>query len=285
VKVQPVAGYDPTAYETHRLWATAPDGVQVPISIVHRRGLSRDGTAPLFLYGYGSYEVSIDPIFSATRVSLLERGVSYAIAHVRGGGELGRPWYEDGKLDRKRNTFTDFIACAEHLIGEGYTSPERLVARGGSAGGLLIGAVANLRPDLFKALVAEVPFVDCLTTMLDETLPLTVTEWEEWGDPVHDRSMYDYIKGYAPYDNVTDQPYPALFVTAGLNDPRVQYWEPAKWVAKMRAVVTNPEAGGLFLKTELGAGHHGPSGRYEAWREEAQVLAFALDQMGISTAS
>jgi len=279
VKVQPVDGYDPATFETHRLWATAPDGVRVPISIVHRRGLPRDGSAPLLLYGYGSYEVSIDPAFSPTRVSLLERGVSYAIAHVRGGGELGRRWYEDGKLDRKRNTFTDFIACAEHLIAEGYTRPSRLVARGGSAGGLLMGAVANLAPHLFTAIVAEVPFVDCLTTMLDDSLPLTVTEWEEWGDPVHDRAIYDYIKQYAPYDNVTDQPYPAMLVTAGLNDPRVQYWEPAKWVAKLRATVRSPTT--LFLKTELGAGHHGPSGRYESWRDEAQVLAFVLSRMGI----
>ncbi len=282
VKVQPVEGYDADEFETHRLWATAPDGIRVPISVVHRNGLALDGSAPLLLYGYGSYEVSIDPVFSSTRVSLLERGVAYAIAHVRGGGELGRPWYEDGKLGRKRNTFTDFIACAEHLVEQGYTSPARLVARGGSAGGLLMGAVTNLRPDLFHAIVAEVPFVDCLTTMLDESLPLTITEWEEWGDPVHDRAIYDYIKSYAPYDNVTDQAYPALFVTAGLNDPRVQYWEPAKWVAKMRATVTQPDAGVLFLKTELGAGHHGPSGRYESWREEAQVLAFALDEMGVS---
>ena len=282
VKVQSVEGYDADAFETHRLWATAPDGVRVPISLVHRRGLALDGSAPLLLYGYGSYEVSIDPIFSSTRVSLLDRGVAYAIAHVRGGGELGRPWYEGGKLDRKRNTFTDFIACAEHLVDQGYTSPGRLVARGGSAGGLLMGAVANLRPSLFHAIVAEVPFVDCLTTMLDDSLPLTVTEWEEWGDPVHDRALYNYIKSYAPYDNVTDQAYPALFVTAGLNDPRVQYWEPAKWVARLRANVTAPDAGLVLLKTELGAGHHGPSGRYESWREEAQVLAFALDQMGIA---
>jgi len=279
VKVQPVAGYDPDAFETHRLWATATDGVRVPISIVHRRGILLDGSVPLLLYGYGSYEVSIDPAFSATRVSLLDRGVAFAIAHVRGGGELGRPWYEDGKLDRKRNTFTDFVACAEHLVALGYTAPSRLAARGGSAGGLLMGAVTNLRPDLFRAVVAEVPFVDCLTTMLDEDLPLTVTEWEEWGDPVHDRAIYDYIKGYAPYENVRDDAYPALFVTAGLNDPRVQYWEPAKWVARMRATVKTPDAGPLYLKTELGAGHHGPSGRYEAWREEAQVLAFVLDRI------
>jgi oligopeptidase B len=282
VKVQPVDGYDASSLETHRVWATAPDGARVPISLVHRRDLRLDGTAPMLLYGYGSYEVSIDPTFSTSRVSLLQRGVVFAIAHVRGGGELGRPWYEDGKLDRKRNTFTDFITAAEHLVAAGYTSPDRLVARGGSAGGLLMGAVANLRPDLFRAIVAEVPFVDCLTTMLDDTLPLTVTEWEEWGDPVHDPAMYEYIKGYAPYEQVRDQQYPAMLVTAGLNDPRVQYWEPAKWVARLRATVTNPRAP-LFLKTELGAGHHGPSGRYEGWHEEALVLAFVLDQVGITT--
>jgi oligopeptidase B len=281
VKVQPVARYDASEFETHRVWAPAPDQTLVPVSLVHRRGLPLDGTAPMLLYGYGSYEISIDPTFSTSRVSLLNRGVVFAIAHVRGGGELGRHWYEGGKLDRKRNTFTDFIAAAEHLVAEGYTSPERLVARGGSAGGLLMGAVANLRPDLFRAVVAEVPFVDCLTTMLDETLPLTITEWEEWGDPVHDPEMYDYIKGYAPYDNVRDQQYPSLLVTAGLNDPRVQYWEPAKWVARLRATVTSPRAP-LYLKTELGAGHHGPSGRYESWREEALVLAFVLDQAGIT---
>jgi oligopeptidase B len=280
VKTQPVHGYDPGAFETRRLWATAADGARIPISVVHRRDLPRDGSSPLLLYGYGSYEVSIDPTFSTSRVSLLERGVVYAIAHVRGGGELGRPWYEDGKLDHKRNTFTDFIACAEHLVSDGYTAPDRLVARGGSAGGLLMGAIANLRPDLFRAIVAEVPFVDCLTTMLDETLPLTITEWEEWGDPVHDRDMYEYIKSYAPYDNVAAVPYPAMLVTAGLNDPRVQYWEPAKWVAKLRETATGTAP--LFLKTELGAGHHGPSGRYESWREEAVVLAFVLDLLGIA---
>jgi oligopeptidase B len=280
VKTQAVHGYDPSTLETHRLWATAEDGTAVPISIVHRRDLARDGSAPMLLYGYGSYEVSIDPTFSTSRVSLLERGVVFAIAHVRGGGELGRPWYDDGKLGRKKNTFTDFVACAEHLIAEGYTASDRLVARGGSAGGLLMGAIANLRPDLFRAIVAEVPFVDCLTTMLDESLPLTITEWEEWGDPVHDDEMYDYIKSYAPYDNVAARDYPALLVTAGLNDPRVQYWEPAKLVAKLRETATGTAP--LYLKTELGAGHHGPSGRYESWKDEAFVLAFILDQVGIS---
>jgi oligopeptidase B len=280
VKQQPVlGGYDPSAYESERLWATSADGVRVPISVVHRRGMSRDGSTPLLLYGYGSYEVSIDPTFSAVRLSLLERGVAFAIAHVRGGGELGRRWYQHGKLGHKPNTFSDFIACAEHLVRDGFTSPERLVARGGSAGGLLVGAVVNARPDLFRAVVAEVPFVDCLTTILDESLPLTVTEWEEWGNPVADGAVYDLMKSYSPYDNVEAKDYPALLVTAGLNDPRVQYWEPAKWVAKLRTTKTDDRP--LLLKTEMGAGHAGRSGRYDAWRDEAFVLAFVLDQLGI----
>ena len=204
----------------------------------------------------------------------------FAIAHVRGGGELGRHWYDDGKLLHKVNTFTDFVACADHLVAEGWTSPDRLAARGGSAGGLLMGAVANLRPDLFHAIVAEVPFVDCLTTILDETLPLTITEWEEWGDPVHDPAVYELMKSYSPYDNVTAQDYPAMLVTGGLNDPRVQYWEPAKWVAKLRATKTDRRL--LVLKMEMGAGHSGPSGRYDAWRDEAFVLAFLLDQLGVA---
>jgi oligopeptidase B len=280
VKRQPVPGYDPDAYESHRLWATAPDGARVPVSVVHRRGLTHDGTAPAVLYGYGSYEISIDPSFSAARVSLLERSVTFAIAHIRGGGELGRRWYEDGKLERKPHTFTDFIACAEQLVADGYASPDRLAARGGSAGGLLMGAVANLRPDLFRAIVAEVPFVDCLTTILDETLPLTVTEWEEWGNPVADAEIYKVMKSYSPYDNVEAKDYPAMLVTAGLNDPRVSYWEPAKWVAKLRTLKSDDNL--LLLKTEMGAGHGGPSGRYDAWRDEALVLAFLLDQLGVS---
>ena len=280
VKRQPVRGYDADLYESHRLWATAPDGEQVPISILHRHDLALDGTAPLFLYGYGSYELSVDPTFSVSRLSLLERGMVYAIAHVRGGGEKGRRWYDDGKLDHKRNTFTDFIACAEHLVSAGYTTPDRLVARGASAGGLLMGAITNFRPDLFRVIIAEVPFVDCLTTMLDASLPLTITEWDEWGDPATDPAIYSYMKSYSPYDNVAATTYPAILATAGLNDPRVQYWEPAKWVAKLRVTATGDAP--LFLKTELGAGHHGPSGRYETWKDEAFVLSFALDQVGIT---
>jgi oligopeptidase B len=280
VKRQAVPGYDPASYESQREWATADDGTRVPISIVYRRDRARDDGGPLLLYGYGSYEVSIDPTFSASRVGLLDRGVAYAIAHVRGGGELGRTWYDDGKLLQKTNTFTDFVACAEHLVHERWTGPARLAARGGSAGGLLMGAVTNLRPDLFRAVVAEVPFVDCLTTILDESLPLTITEWEEWGDPVHDPAVYALMKSYSPYDNVEVKDYPALLVTGGLNDPRVQYWEPAKWVAKLRTTKTDDKL--LVLKMEMGAGHSGPSGRYDAWRDEAFVLAFLLDQLSLT---
>lgn len=280
IKQQTVNGYDPTEFEAHRLWATARDSTRVPISLVHRRGFPPEGGGPLVLYGYGSYELSIDPTFGVARLSLLGRGIAYAIAHVRGGGELGRQWYDNGKLDHKRNTFDDFVVCAEHLIAAGYTTPDTLVARGGSAGGLLMGAAANLRPDLFRAIVAEVPFVDCLTTMLDAALPLTITEWEEWGNPADDPTTYDYLLSYSPYDNVRAEPYPAILATAGLNDPRVQYWEPAKWVAKLRATTTGDAP--IYLKTELGAGHHGPSGRYETWKDEAFVLAFILDELGIT---
>lgn len=276
VKTQEVHGYDPADYETSRHWVAAPDGARIPLSLVHRRGLPPG--APFLLNGYGAYEVSLDPMFAAMRVSLLERGIGFAIAHVRGGGELGRAWYEGGRLAHKRNTFTDFVACAQHLVDRGITRPDRLAASGGSAGGLLMGAVANLRPDLFGAIVAEVPFVDCLTTMLDPSLPLTITEWDEWGDPVRSPEMYAYIKGYAPYDNVVPQDYPALLVTGGLNDPRVQYWEPAKWVAKLRVTATGGRP--IYLRTELDAGHHGPSGRYGTWRDRALVLAFVIDQIG-----
>jgi oligopeptidase B len=276
VKQQPVlGGYDPDRYETRRLWATAPDGERVPISLLCRKGTPLDGSAPALLYGYGSYEISIDPGFSSVRLSLVDRGFVYAIAHIRGGGEMGRRWYDEGKMQAKRNTFTDFIACAEHLVAEGWTLPERLVIRGGSAGGLLMGAVTNMRPDLFRAVIAEVPFVDCLTTILDESLPLTVMEWEEWGNPVEDPDIYFTMKSYSPYDNVEAKDYPAMLVRGGLNDPRVSYWEPAKWVARLRdrKTDTNP----LYLRTDMGAGHMGPSGRYDAWRDEAFIQAFILD--------
>ena len=281
VKEQPVRkGYDRADYVTARLWATAADGTRVPISLVHRRGLSLDGSNPAMLLGYGAYEISSDPMFDPARLSMLDRGFVFAIAHVRGGGEMGRGWYEDGKYLRKANTFGDFIACAERLVELGYTSPSRLAIRGRSAGGLLIGAVLNMRPDLFDCAVAEVPFVDALTTMLDDKLPLTVNEYDEWGDP-SEPDFYRALKDYSPYDNVRSASYPALLVTAGLNDPRVSYWEPAKWVAKLRAF--NLSGRPVLLKTELGSGHSGPSGRYEAWRVEACITAFVLRELGIDS--
>jgi oligopeptidase B len=280
-KRQPVLGdFEPDRYESIREWATAPDGTLVPLSLVRRRDHPA-GPAPTLLYGYGAYEASMDPGFSIPRLSLLDRGVTFAIAHVRGGGEMGRSWYEDGKLLHKRNTFTDFIAAADHLIERGYTSPDLLAARGGSAGGLLMGAVANLGPERFHAIVAEVPFVDNVNTMLDPSLPLTVTEWEEWGNPVTDPEAYHYMRSYSPYENVARRSNPAILVTAGLNDPRVSYHEPAKWVARLRAESTGNAP--LLLKTEMGAGHSGPSGRYDAWRDEALVLAFVLDQLGAAS--
>ena len=281
LKRQAVLGpYDPDTYTSRRVWATAPDGTEVPVSVVHRRDLTHAGTpAPLLLYGYGSYEIVIPDRFSSLRLSLLDRGVVFAIAHVRGGGEMGRRWYEEGRLLHKHNTFDDFVAAAEHLVAAGWTSPDLLAARGGSAGGLLMGAVVNQRPDLFRAVVAEVPFVDNVNTMLDASIPLTVTEYDEWGDPA-DPEYFAAMAAYSPYENVTAHDYPAMLVTAGLNDPRVQYWEPAKWVAKLRATRTDDDL--LLLKTEMGAGHGGPSGRYEAWRDEAFVYAFLLHMWGLA---
>ena len=281
VKEQPVrGGYDRADYVTERLWAIAQDGVRVPISLVRRRDLQRNGGNPTLLYGYGAYEVSNDPMFDPARLSMLDRGFVYAIAHVRGGGEMGREWYEDGKFLNKTNTFTDFIACAEHLIEHGYTSPRKLAIRGRSAGGLLIGAVLNSRPDLFGCAVAQVPFVDVVTTMLDEAVPLTVTEYEEWGNP-NDVEYYEYMKSYSPYDNVVPaDARPAMLVTAGFNDPRVSYCEPAKWVAKLRETARDHRP--LLLQTEMGAGHSGPSGRYESWREEAFVTAFVISQLDLN---
>jgi oligopeptidase B len=282
VKRTPVlGGFDPSDYTSARLWATASDGTQIPLSVVHRRDTPVDGTAPALLYGYGSYEHSVDPTFSTMRLSLLDRGFVFAIAHIRGGGEMGRPWYEHGKLREKRNTFADFVACAEHLCAAGYTRPDRLGARGGSAGGLLMGAVVNLRPDLFRAVVAEVPFVDVVTTMQDPGLPLTVTEWEEWGNPLESADDYEYMKSYSPYDNIAAVEHPAMFVSAGLNDPRVSYWEPAKYVAKLRATTTGRRP--VLLKTEMGSGHGGPSGRYDVWRDEATVLAFLITELAGGT--
>jgi oligopeptidase B len=279
LKQQPVlpspsgVGYDPAAYEQYREWAVAGDGTRVPISIVCRKGTARDGSAPCLLYGYGSYEISIDPSFSISRLSLLDRGFVFAIAHIRGGGEMGRLWYDDGKMLTKRNTFTDFVACAAHLADAGWTSPSRLVARGASAGGLLMGAVANLAPSAFAGIVAQVPFVDALNSILDPSLPLTVTEWEEWGDPLHDAAVYEYMKSYTPYENVAAATYPAIFAITSLNDTRVLYHEPAKWTARLRALASG---GPFLLKTEMEAGHGGRSGRYDAWQEEALVLAWII---------
>jgi oligopeptidase B len=272
--------YDPAAYVQERGWATAADGTRVPLSIVRRADVPLDGSAPGFLYGYGSYEISIDPSFSIPRLSLLDRGFVYAIAHIRGGGEMGRSWYENGKTLTKRNTFTDFVAAADFLVEHGYTSRERLAAAGGSAGGMLMGAVANLAPERFRAIHAAVPFVDSLTTILDPELPLTVIEWEEWGDPLHDPEVYAYMKSYTPYENVTAQAYPAILATTSLNDTRVYYVEPAKWVAALRQTATNGEDRPILLKTEMVAGHGGVSGRYKAWREKAFEYAWLIDQVG-----
>ena len=264
-------------YEQYREWATASDGTRVPISLVCRKGTPRDRSSPFLIYGYGSYEASIDPTFSISRLSLLDRGFGYAIAHIRGGGELGRRWYEDGKLLHKTNTFTDFVACAEHLVAQGWTARSRLIARGASAGGLLMGAVANIAPEDFGGIVAQVPFVDALTTILDPSLPLTVTEWEEWGDPLHDAQVYAYMKSYSPYENVTGQIYPPILAVTSLNDTRVLYREPAKWIAKLQAVA---QGGPFLLRTEMVAGHGGRSGRYDKWHEEALVLAWIVTTAG-----
>jgi oligopeptidase B len=265
------AEYEPGAYQQYREWAKAADGTRIPISVVCRKDTPRDGTAPCLLNGYGSYEHSMDPSFSIPRLSLLDRGFVYAIAHVRGGGEMGRSWYLHGKLLEKENTFTDFVACAGHLSASGWTSPDRLIARGGSAGGLLMGAAANIAPSAFAGIVAQVPFVDPLNSILDPSLPLTVTEWEEWGDPLHDPAVYEYMKSYSPYENVTDASYPAIFAITSLNDTRVKYHEPAKWTARLRA---SGHGGPFLLKTEMEAGHGGRSGRYDFWLEEALVLAW-----------
>jgi oligopeptidase B len=266
--------YDPADYEQQRDWATAADGTAIPISIVWRRGTPRDGTAPAVLYGYGSYEISADPSFSIPRLSLLDRGFVYAIAHIRGGGEMGRRWYDDGKMLNKINTFTDFVACARHLATAGWSDSKRIIARGGSAGGLLMGASVNIAPAAFGGVVAQVPFVDALTSILDPSLPLTVTEWEEWGDPLHDAEVYRYMKSYSPYENIDDAAvYPPILAITSLNDTRVLYSEPAKWIAALQA---RARGGPFLLKTEMIAGHGGRSGRYDAWREEAMVLAWTV---------
>lgn len=272
-----LGGYDRTQYTSQRLMAIAPDGVSVPISLIYKNGVLNGRNTPLFLTGYGSYGFPYPATFSSNRLSLLDRGIVCAIAHIRGGGEMGRKWYEDGKFLKKKNTFTDFIACAEHLIEQQWTSPDHLVIAGGSAGGLLMGAVLNMRPDLFQGAIASVPFVDVVTTILDPSLPLSVMEWDEWGNP-NQPEYYAYMKSYSPYDNVTAQGYPHLLVTAGLNDPRVAYWEPAKWTAKLRYLKTDSNR--LLLKTNMDAGHGGASGRYGRLKEIAFDYAFLLDCLG-----
>jgi len=274
-----LGGYDPEKYQSERVYATADDGTQIPISLVYKKGLKKNGNNPLYLYGYGAYGMSMDPYFSSRRLSLLDRGFIHAIAHIRGGGEMGRQWYEDGKYLKKKNTFTDFIACGDYLVAENYTSHDKMVISGGSAGGLLIGAVVNMRPDLAKVAVADVPFVDVMNTMLDETIPLTVVEYEEWGNP-NLPEYYDYMNSYSPYDNVVAKEYPNMLITAGLNDPRVQYWEPAKWTAKLRANKTDNNL--LMLKTNMGAGHGGASGRYDYLKEIALEYAFILKCMDMA---
>jgi oligopeptidase B len=278
-KQQPVlGGYDPTQYVSERLHATAPDGTRIPLSVVYRRDTPRDGTAPLLLYGYGSYSISVPVSFSSNRLSLLDRGVIYAIAHIRGGGELGKPWHDAGRMHKKRNSFTDFIASAERLIDLRYTARDRLIIEGGSAGGLLMGAVANMRPDLFRIVISHVPFVDVINTMLDASLPLTVGEYEEWGNP-QNAADYAYMKSYDPYSNLERKPYPTMLVKTSLNDSQVMYWEPAKYVAKLRTLKT--DANPLLLKINMGAGHGGASGRYDYLREIALDYAFLLTQLGI----
>jgi oligopeptidase B len=273
------SGYNPGEYQSERITATAPDGVNIPISLVYRKGFTRNGSHPLLLIGYGSYGMSFDPGFDSIRLSLLDRGFAFAIAHIRGGAEMGRAWYEAGRLVNKQNTFSDFIACAEHLVAQGYTSSHMLAIMGRSAGGLLMGVVVNMRPDLFRAVVADVPFVDVITTMSDPTIPLTTLEYSQWGDP-HDRANYDAMRAYSPYDNVKAQAYPDMLVTGGLNDPRVAFWEPAKWVARLRTLKTDNNQ--LLLMTNLRAGHAGPSGRYNHLRDMALKYAFLIDRLGSS---
>ncbi|MDP2237574.1 MAG: S9 family peptidase [Bacteroidales bacterium] len=274
-----LGGYNPEEYQSERIYATSHDGTKVPISIVYKKGIKMNGQNPLVLYGYGSYGASMDAYFSSSRLSLLDRGFIWAITHIRGGEELGRQWYEDGKLLNKKNTFHDFIACGEHLVAQNYTSPDKMFAMGGSAGGLLVGAVVNMRPDLWKGIVAQVPFVDVVTTMLDETIPLTTGEYDEWGNP-NEKEYYDYMLSYSPYDQVEAKDYPAMLVTTGLHDSQVQYWEPAKWVAKLREVKTDKNT--LLLKTNMDFGHGGASGRFERLKESALEFAFMLNELGIN---
>ena len=278
LKRQPVPGYDPAQYVTERLWATARDGTKIPISIVYRKGFEKNGKAALLQYGYGSYGLSMDPAFSPAVVSLLDRGMAYAIAHVRGGQELGRAWYEDGKLLKKKNTFTDFIDVTEFLVREGYAAPDRVAAHGGSAGGLLMGAIANMAPEKYRVILSQVPFVDVVTTMLDPSIPLTTNEYDEWGNP-EQKTFHDYMLTYSPYDNLKAQAYPAMFVGTGLWDSQVQYWEPAKYVARLRDFNTSNEP--VIFRTNMDAGHGGKSGRFRRYREQAEMYAFLLERLGV----
>ncbi len=281
LQVATVSGdYDPTCYRQEQMWAVAEDGVKVPMTLLYQEGALDHGPAPLILYGYGSYGANNDPHFNPYRLPLLDKGIIFVTVQVRGGSEMGRSWYEDGKMQNKRNTFTDFIAAANYLIDQGYTSPSKMVARGGSAGGLLVGAVANMAGELFQVIIPGVPFVDVVTTMLDTTIPLTTLEWDEWGNPL-DREDYFYMKSYSPYDNVEAKDYPHMYITTGLNDPRVGYWEPAKWVARLRSLKTDDNV--LLLKTNMGAGHFGASGRFNHLKEDAECYAFILDRLGVAT--
>ncbi|RZL52132.1 MAG: S9 family peptidase, partial [Sphingomonas sp.] len=280
LKVQEIpAGYDAAGYRTERLKIAARDGTEIPVSIVYPAGFERDGSQPLFLYAYGAYGYAIPPGFSTGRLSLLDRGFAYAIAHIRGGDDLGQQWYHDGKLEKRTNTFNDFVDVAKGLIAAGWTSAGRIATAGRSAGGELMGAIVNSDPELWGAVIADVPFVDVLNTMLDADLPLTPGEWPEWGNPIEDRAAFELIRSYSPYDNVVAQGYPPMFISGGLNDPRVTYWEPAKWAAKLRATKTDDNV--LLLKTNMGAGHGGKSGRFESLREAAEEHAFVLWQLGI----
>jgi len=281
LKEQVILGgkFDKNNYIEERIWATATDGTKIPISMVYRKGIEKNGKNPFLLYAYGSYGATMDPYFSSTRLSLLDRGFIYAIAHVRGGEDLGRKWYEDGKLLKKKNTFTDFIDCSKFVIAEKYTEAAHLYAEGGSAGGLLMGAIVNMNPELYNGVIAQVPFVDVITTMLDDTIPLTTGEYDEWGNP-NEKKYYDYMYSYSPYDQVKQQDYPNMYVSTGLHDSQVQYWEPAKWVAKLRVLKTNDKQ--LYLDTNMDAGHGGASGRFEALKELAKEFTFLLDLEKIS---
>lgn len=279
LKRQPVIGYEPSNYVTERVWVTARDGVKIPVSLVYRKGFKRDGSAAMLQYAYGSYGASMDPGFSVVNVSLLDRGMVYALAHIRGGQEMGRKWYDDGKLFNKKNTFTDFIDVTDHLVREGYAAKNRVAAYGGSAGGLLMGAVSNMAPDRYRVILSQVPFVDVVTTMLDPTIPLTTNEYDEWGNP-EKKKYYDYMLSYSPYDNLEKKAYPAMFVGTGLWDSQVQYWEPAKYVARLRDVNTSTLP--VLFRTNMDAGHGGKSGRFRQYRERAEMYAFMLDQLGVN---